>query len=563
MRGALAYVLFASPLLAQPTRPVPQQSPIDALIQSYQSADSNGRYEEAAATRDQARALLAQIPADDPQFANWAERVSQTYENGGLATQARDVLEQALTRAGSSARVTLLDALSRSWEQDRNLLKAVSYLEQAVAAAESEAEPPRAAQSVAASGWFSATTGVSASRPYRAVVFLNGLPVASNALLYQRLFSLYQRLGRPEDAEAVLARIRTHVKNSDLMLASLYRQAGRVDEAAALYKRQAEQAADPQQAASVLQQLASLYEGAGRMSDAIGVTQQAIGKMEASDAPGADSRSAQIRQSLAFLLQQTGQIAAADAIYEQLMGSQTKEQVSVVDAYANYLAQTKRGDRAEALLKDYQDSHPDAQPWEQSNLLINLANVERMSGKPELAEEYQRRAQASQPPPPPAAVGETRIAETFMQAIKMVNSGKLDEGFNLAVQALDSAPAAADRESAEGLGSSVAESLAARKAPAKSDEIYRRVLALTESWSTATVTPLLFAQRSYAQCLASQQRWGEFEQAVERYQATLLGARGSETGYREDVLRLRTEVAYRPRKASGWAAGIAATGQAR
>src|ERR1700691_3292926 len=124
LRG-LAYVLFAGPVLAQWGRPVPQQAPVDALIQSYQSAFSIGKFDEAAAARDQARALLNQIPVDDPQFANWAQRVSQLYDGAGFARQARDVLEQALARAGglsesSPARIALLDALARSWEQDRN-----------------------------------------------------------------------------------------------------------------------------------------------------------------------------------------------------------------------------------------------------------------------------------------------------------------------------------------------------------------------------------------------------------------------------------------------------------
>src|ERR1700684_3414936 len=116
MRRSLAYLLFTSAALAQWGRPVPQQAPVDALIRSYQSAFSNGRSDEAAAARDQARALVSQIPVDDPQFANWAQRVSGIYENGGFALRARDVLEQALTRAGglgdlSPTRVALLDAL--------------------------------------------------------------------------------------------------------------------------------------------------------------------------------------------------------------------------------------------------------------------------------------------------------------------------------------------------------------------------------------------------------------------------------------------------------------------
>src|SRR5580704_12609454 len=184
LRG-LAYVLFAAPLLAQWGRPVPQQAPVDALIQSYQSAYSNGKFDEAAAARDQARALLNQIPVDDPQFANWAQRVSGIYENGGFALRTRDVLEQALTRAGglsdsSPTRVALLDSLARSWEQDRNLLKSVTYLEQALAAAEAQA--PRTSQAPASSRWFSVT----GSRVTAAG--------ANYADLYRRLFILYRQL---------------------------------------------------------------------------------------------------------------------------------------------------------------------------------------------------------------------------------------------------------------------------------------------------------------------------------------------------------------------------------
>ena len=236
MRRSLAYVLFAAPVLAQSGRPVPQQAPVDALVQSYQSAFSNGKFDEAAAARDQARALLNQIPVDDPQFANWAKRVSGIYENGGFALRARDVLEQALTRVGglgdsSPTRVALLDALSRSWEQDRNLLKSVSYLEQAVAATEVQAT--RTAPAFG-SRWFSAT-----GSPVTAVT-------ANYADLYRRLYRLYGQLGRPEDASAVLTRIAAHVKNSDGLLASLYQQYGQIDEAAAIYKRQAAEAADLQ-----------------------------------------------------------------------------------------------------------------------------------------------------------------------------------------------------------------------------------------------------------------------------------------------------------------------------
>ena len=517
MRRSLAYLLFAAPVAAQWGWPVPQQAPVDALVRSYQSAFSNARYAEAAAARDQARALLTQIPVDDPQFVNWAQRVSQLYDGGGFALQARDILEQALSRAGglgdsSPVRIALLDSLSRSWEQDRNLLKSVGYLEQAVAA--TEAQAPRTAQSPASA----------ANR----VAVVN----ANYADLYQRLFNLYRQLGRPDDAAAVLTRIAAHVKNSDGLLVSLYQQYGQIDEAAAIYKRQAAEAADPQQAAAALQSLASLYQSGQRYSDAVSALQQAIAKTEVSGGPEA---SLGMRQNLAGMFQQAGQIQAADAVYQALIAGQTNQQLGAVTSYANFLEQTNRIDQAEKLLNDYQASHSNGEPREQRPLMLALANVERLAGKPELAAEYQRRAFSNQ-----IQSADVGAADTMQRATEAVSAGKLDEAFNLTLQALDSARGNSDLNRMYWMASV----LASRQAPAKADDIYRRALALAESWSVASVAPLLHAQESYAGALRNQQRWGEFEQVVERYSATLTAARGAGTGLLEDSLRLRAGYLY-------------------
>jgi tetratricopeptide (TPR) repeat protein len=524
MRRSLAYLLFASAVLAQSGRPVPQQAPIDALIRSYQSAYSNGKFDEAAAARDQARALLNQIPVDDPQYANWAQRVSGIYENGGFALRSRDVLEQALTRAGglgdsSPTRVALLDALSRSWEQDRNLLKAVSYLGQAAA----EAQAPLTAQSTASvSRWFSGTGS-------RAAVV-----TANYADLYQRLHSLYRRLGCPQDAAAVLTRIAAHVKNSDGLLVSLYQQYGQIDEAAAIYKRQAAEAADSRQAAAALQSLANLYQNAQRYGDAVAALQQAIGKTEASGGPGA---SLGMRQSLANMFQQAGQGQAADEVYQQLMAGKTDQQMWIVNSYANFLEQTNRVDQAERLLNDYQASHSSVEPGEQQTLMLALANVERLSRKPELAEEYQRRAFTNQFQP--ADVG---AADTMQRATEAFNAGKLDEAFNLTLQAIDSARGSLDLRRVYRMASM----LTSQQAPNKADEIYRRTISLSERWSPVAVEPQLTAQQNYANFLQYQGQFSEFEQAVERYSATLTTARGAGTGWLEDSLRLRATTLYRP-----------------
>ena len=544
MRRSLAYFLCVSPLLAQLGRPEPQQAPIDALIQSYQSAFSNGRFAEAAAKRDQANALLSQIPVSDPQFVNWAQRVSGIYENGGLGTQARGVLEQALARVTAlggqtQARVALLISLANAWQQDRNLLKALSYTEQALAAAEAQAPRP-VQQPASASPWFSASTGG------QVIVFRGDSTGADNTEIYRRLFNLYKALGRPQDASAVLVRIAAHMKNSDGLLASLYLELGQTDEAATIYKKQAAQAADSQQAAFELQQVANLYQSTQNYADAASTLQEAIDKVEASGDAGATQRSVGMRLSLASVLNRAGQIQAADEVYQKLMAGQSNQQLAVVSGYAMFLAQTKRGDQAETALKEYQDGHPGLEPWEQNNLLMTFANVEQLSGKPQLAEEYQRQASASIPQRPVDS-GELRVVPTLQHAQQLAYAGKVEEAFELTTQALDSSPGAVDRESALGMASSVAGTLAA-KAPAKADEIFLRALGLAENFSPATLRPLEGVLGIYAGSLASQQRWSEYDQALERYKATLSASQGDGTGWLEEVLHRRTETIYRPER---------------
>jgi tetratricopeptide (TPR) repeat protein len=331
----------------------------------------------------------------------------------------------------------------------------------------------------------------------------------------------------------VLTRIAAHVKNSDGLLASLYQQYGQIDEAAAIYKREAAEAADPQQAAAALQSLASLYQGAQRYGDAVAPLQQAIGKTEVSSGPGA---SLGMRQILASMFQQSGQIQAADAVYQQLMAGQTNQQMWIVSSYANFLEQTNRVDQAEKLLNDYQASHASPEPGQQSNLMMALANVERLAGKPELADEYQRRAFPNQLRP--ADVG---VVDTMQRATEAVSAGKLDEAFNLTLKAIDIARGSLDL----GRVYRMASMLTSRQAPNKADEIYRRTISLSERWSPVAVEPQLTAQQNYANFLQYQGQFSEFEQAVERYGATLTTARGAGTGWLEDSLRLRATT-YRP-----------------
>jgi tetratricopeptide (TPR) repeat protein len=535
MRRSLVYLLFASPLLAQTFRPAPQQAPIDALIQSYQSAINNSKYDEAAAKRDQARALLNRIPANDPQFGNWAERVSQTYDSGGFALQARDVLEQALAKLGggsSHARIALLAAISNSWERDRNLLKAASYLEQAVAA--SEAQPPAPAQNAAAPAFI---TGIGVSAifaPSTGPQFQGRFFMANDANLYQQLLSLYRRMGRPQDADAVLTKANAHLKSNDPLLASLYQQQGQIDEAAAIYKHQA---ADPQQAAFALQSLASLYQEAGRYNDAAAAWRQAI---HATEVSGNQGNVPWMYQRLASVFQQAGQNQAADEVYQQLMAGPTGQQLWAVSTYAQFLEQTNRVDQAEKLLTDYQANHPGGEPGEQSNLMLALSNVERLSGKTDLAAEYQRRAFSGQQQPVTPLSGNSPFADAMQSANAAANAGKVDQAFNFALQALDAVHSEPELTQAQ----SIAYRLATQQTSANAEEIFRRAIVLAESWSAATVTPLVNMQQNYTVFLRNWQRWSELEQTLERYRATLTAARGEGTGWMEDVLRPQADSPY-------------------
>ena len=62
-------LVCSSAALAQPA---PRQDPLDKAIQAVYQAD-NAHFQEAAAAREQARALLQRVPPDSPRFAGWAQ----------------------------------------------------------------------------------------------------------------------------------------------------------------------------------------------------------------------------------------------------------------------------------------------------------------------------------------------------------------------------------------------------------------------------------------------------------------------------------------------------------
>ena len=545
MNRGMVCLLLTLPAVAQ----IAQRDPFDAALQAFWTARSAGHFEEAAAKREEARKLLERTALDAPQFGNRVLSVTQLYESGGMSRQARSIAEEALSRAeglGQShpTRIQLLNTLASSWQQDRNLLKALACLEKAAAAV--DAAPLAKSPVPGAEG-----------QPYsnRAFVGFSGRNVASrldpvqdNNFVYPRLADLYQQLGRPDAAAAVLAKMRALATNNDAALASIYERQGQLDEAAAIYKKLAEQAAanpqsQPWQVAGPLQSLANLYQREQRYGEAAAALQQAVAALDASGKPEAHNQTISIRQSLASILHQAGQTQAADEVYQQLL-TETKDgrdgmHTGLLSNYANYLGATKRGAQAETFLNDYMANHPNLAPSEESSLLFSLANVARMSGQPKRADEYQRAAMEKQQAAQPTPTGQVFIGKDLQKAQRAANGGNLDEAFGLALQAMDAAGHAVDRDQAVWQVPSIAATLANTKAPDKAEQLYQRLFGLVESWSADTLQPILNVLQNYPRFLMQQQdRWPEVPGAIERYRSALTTARGEGTGWLEEALRL-------------------------
>jgi tetratricopeptide (TPR) repeat protein len=522
------------------TMGVAPQPPIAAALQAYWKARNNARFDEAAAKREDARNLFRHVPVDAPEFGNWVQNIGQIYDNTGMSAQARAIAEEALARAealGEShpARIMLLNRLADLWLQDRNLLKSLGYREKAVAAIDAaphaQSSPPAVLKMLGAVS--SASFG----------------PFQDTSSVYLRLADLYQQLGRPGAIAALLAKLRARNNDAnDVAIASLYARQGQFDEAAAMYKKQAEQfALDPQaqpwQRIGPLQSLANLYRGEQRYDDAAAALQQAIAVLDASGKPEAHNQVLWISEQLAGLFHQAGQLAAADQVYQQLLTEAPDGRDDmyrhVLTSYANYLGLTKRGAEGLDLLRTYLANHSALQPAEESSILFSLANVAQLSRQTTLREEYQRAAiekqQAAQTAPP----GQVFIAKLLQNAHSAANAGNLDEAFNLAMKAMDTASLALDRDQVAFQVPSLAAVLANKKASDKAEQLYQRLFGLVQSWSSDAVQPLLTVMQNYPRFLMQQNsRWEEVPDAIDRYRTTLITARGADTGWLEDVVRL-------------------------
>ncbi len=534
MRSSLMCLLCASIAQAQ----VPQRDLFSEVTSAYWKARGEGQFDEAAARRQEARSLIESLPLDDPQYAQKVQQVSQMYENGGFSAQARSILQNALLRAttlGEShpARIQLLGALANSWQQDRNLLRAVECLEKAVAAAATDSPGPLVPTHLSNAVALKGTINPTARYGFQ----------SDSSYLFQRLSGLYRQLGRPGAAAAMTATLRDRSGANPMTLASMYEQQGQLDQAAAIYMKQAEQPANPAGSppwtqVNAWQMLSNLYLRQQRFDDSIAAIDQALAVLQNSTPPPALHQTVWLRQNLAQTLIQAGRPQAADEVYQQIISDAqstgSKVDVGILTPFAHHLANTKRAGQAEQLIKEYLANNPNLQPWEEMNALYTLSNIAQSAGHAEQAEQYRRSAAEKQPAPMNGA-----IAQDLIRAQSLLQEGKLDEGFNLVRRAIASSERAPDREILGGILPSVASMLAMKKEYEKAEEIYNLGLDVTQGWSVETVAPYLNLLQARPGILQQRQdRVGEVPAAIEQYRSALIAAHGPQTGRLDAALHL-------------------------
>jgi tetratricopeptide (TPR) repeat protein len=505
--------LFLAFSLAGLAQPSPRQNPMDAAIQAVQQVRYSGRTEEIAALREQAHALLQRVPVDAPQFANWAQQVARLYQspnrNANWNAAARAILQEALVRTrplGDShpSRLAILDAMGWSWRQDGNLLKAVAYLEQAAA----------------------------------------GRPDTPSAIYsYTSLASLYRQLGRPDAVAAIAVKIRALASGDPTALAQFYEQQGQLEEAAAIYRTLAEQPADAQAKSNAWQSLANLYARQERYPDAVAATQQAFAALQSSNNPHIVP-SSWMRQNLAGLLRQAGQIDQADQVYQQLMQDYGDggEKTWMMTMYAQHLSQTKRAAQGESLLQDFLAGHLELDAAQKMNVLYSLSNIARSTGDSKRGDEYQRAAQALQPPQPPT--GRILIGDELQKVQEAANQHRWDDAYGLALHVIDDAAQAADGQQLQWVMPPIAQQLADNKEPAKAEHLFQRLLALVRNWSADNTQPLIAVTQSYARFLMSQpDRLGDVPAGIEQYRSVLTDANGLESASLTEPVKLKIDFA--------------------
>ena len=535
---------------------VPQQDPFDIANQAYFQVRQKGQYDVASKLREEMKRLLQAEAPDDPQFAGRTQSLAQFYDGDGMSAAGRAVLEGALARAEAAnvpgqTRASLLLSLASLWEGDRNLLKSLASIEKATAILEQTPATEAPAQSgERPAGWIgSGRAGMAiATRPGVISVFgsfpggIYALPSAFNRTsVYTRLADLYQRLGRRDQAAAVLAKLKAlPAQPNNWNLAQYYQQHGDLEQAVAIYRKQMEDSAsDPRQIVFPAELLANIYEQMKRPDDAVAVLREALAAVESSGDPILAGRIGDLRGRLAILLFRNGHAEAADQAYPPPTESGPTSSGPALN-YANYLGMTQRAAKGETFLADYLASHSSLNAGEQATVLMSLANLARMTGDSKRAEEYQIESEKKREPrDPPADV--VLVGPVLQKAQSQANRGNTAEAITLATTAIAQSRNAQDRDAFARMMPPLTGTIG-NKAPAQADELYRNLIATTQSWSADTMEPWLNALAGYPRFLMSEQRIGEALPAIERYQSALKTARGGDTGWMEEPLRFTIEV---------------------
>jgi Tfp pilus assembly protein PilF len=452
MRYRIVLLLLPWIALAQ----LPGGDPIQSLVNQYQRASQAGHSAEAAARRADARDLLSRISPKAPQFSFWVQQVAELYGNVGRTEEARAILEDGLARGGDDP--NLLESLSRTWEQDGNLLQAIAPAERALAAAESEPE-------------LADLTIFSFRLP-------SSMPLAQ---FYQCLAHLYQSVGRKQEAEGVAARFAARAKH-DWTLGSMYQDLGETEKAASVYRAEADRA-EPADRAGILNRLAGLYERNGQYAEAAAATEEASG-------PPCCTRAA------ARLWAKAGQRDKAEQIYESLLSSPDASYDVWAD-YARFLTAGGQGGQAESLLQGYLDAHPSLDGGEKAQILIALGNALGRDREQTYLAQVPAALSHDQPAPPP---------DLFSQAREAFNSADFGAAVSLGLQALNRNPAETLR------AMWLVGELESNQRPVEAGQLYSAILAAAQASAPDRPDPLLQVLKERADSLIRLRRWPEAEE---------------------------------------------------
>jgi len=503
MLPSLIAVLSCCSALAQS-----QQDSFNIHFYAQMEALVAGRYDAAAPHRDVLRSYIEETPVDTPGFAVRVQMLSSAYSAADMHAQARAIAEQSLARAGNTApaatRIALMGIVANAWRDDRNLLKAASYREQALALANKDGQA--------------------------SAVFAQSAELAN----------LYWELGRAEAADAVISRILNIGRDREDLLASFYQSHGQTVNAGTMLQKLVDSAAtDPTRALQALNRLAGLYAEQRRYADAAATLQDAIGSAAAA---GLSDFANGLREQFAVNLAKAGQVDAADQVYEQSMaGDRDANPLDLALGHAIYLVQTERKSAAESVLKDYLATHSNLPPEQEAlilSTLVNTATDDKVSQEYERAAAEMRKTVESQVPE------QSRPIDQYLEQAQETLRRDPEEAFQLALAALYAVPLdGSNRKEAVLEITYLASALAEHGAPDKAELLYGKVLALVDSWSADTIEPLLSVTNQYAQFWVNQRdQPARALAAIERYRSALIAARGEGTGWMTDVLRMSIAV---------------------